>query len=211
MSASTPNSTLTVDTVEEALGRPLGDLRLQCHAASLALVQSGLLGDRARVARGILSGIDGQHSWAVVGDPYRPERIVDITAWSYNVQRQGMTVPRVWEPAPHRGDWPGFADHIPHGTGPVLGAGYPVCQDGDTIPLEGLSADAQGFVDLVARLNDRDGLDIHGWAGLLASPVGGWPAGEIMAAAHKHQRLAAFVHVDRLGMLTDINPGGLYF
>lgn len=54
-------------------------------------------------------------------------------------------------------------------------------------------------------------LDRRAWH-LLASqaPVLGWPAAEIIAAMDDTEELSAFVPIDRLGMLTDRNPGGLY-
>ena len=42
------------------------------------------------------------------------------------------------------------------------------------------------------------------------APVEDWPAGEIFAAMDDTEGLKALVPIDKLGMLTDRNPGGLY-
>lgn len=194
--------TLTVEQVEEALG-PLDRYAHDCHSASLALVRSGLLGPDARVARGLLRGVLGQHSWAVVGDPYDLDAPrVDITAWSYDLR-----VPRVWVT-----DGPKVSTHRPHGHGHIAAWGVPECGNGEDVPLAvEVGRDATRFLALVARNNNRSGLDARGWMSLLShAPVDGWPAAEITAAADDTPRLKAFVPIDRLGMLTDRNPGGLY-
>lgn len=198
---------LTTEIVEDAIG-PLDRFAKQCHAASLALVQSGVLGDGARVARGTVGGIGGQHSWAVVGNPYLPERIVDVTAWSYGVQRQDVPVPRVWE---SRVAGRSRMAHRPHGAGSIWDSGVPVCGSAPDVPLEGLTGAGQAFLAMVASANSRTGLDVQGWAALMSSPVQGWPAGEIMLAMNEHPRLKGLVPIDRLGMLTEENPAGMYF
>lgn len=188
--------------VEEALVGALGgDLEPwhhQCHAASLELVRSGLLPDSARVARGACSGVGGQHSWVALGDPYAPDApIVDPTLWSYDDAVDGI--------------WIGTARsgrHVPHGgTGSIWTYGRPAPALGPPVeltPTTPLSKDARTFLDLLGPL------DRSGWAILSGAPVGGWPAGEILAAMDDTPALRALVPVDRLGMLTDRNPGGLY-
>ena len=54
-------------------------------------------------------------------------------------------------------------------------------------------------------------LDYGGWS-ILANycPVEGWPAGEIYAAMDDTPALKSLVPIDRLGMLTNRNPGRLY-
>ena len=64
--------------------------------------------------------------------------------------------------------------------------------------------DARAFLELVGPL------DYHGWGVLAHAPVQGWPSGEILAAITDTKPLAVLVPIDRLGMLTDRNPGGLY-
>lgn len=53
-------------------------------------------------------------------------------------------------------------------------------------------------------------LDRPGWMRLASCPVGGWPAAEVLAAMDDTPALQTLVPIDRLGMLTDRNPGGLY-
>ena len=55
-----------------------------------------------------------------------------------------------------------------------------------------------------------DGLDRQGWEQLLNAPVGGWPASNIIHCADADERLAMAIPVDVVGMITDINPNGLY-
>lgn len=57
-----------------------------------------------------------------------------------------------------------------------------------------------------------DGLDRQGWYTVGNAPVGGgWPARAIFEAMAADPVLVAYVPIDVLGMLTDLNPGGLYF
>lgn len=173
---------------------PLDTYSHQCHAASIALVKAGI-GDR--VARGWVSGVAGQHSWVVFGDPYKPELIVDPTLWSYRDDVEGIYV----------GDDKTFR-HVPHGSGSIFEWGRPSPAVGQVIeltPSAPLSKDAQWFLELLGPL------DREGWHTLLAkAPVGDWPAGEIIAAADDTPEIAAYIPIDRLGMLTDRNPSGLY-
>jgi hypothetical protein len=196
-------ATLTEDAVADAIG-PLSGWARQCHAASLALVRSGLLGPSgaggARVARGSLRDVSGQHSWAVVGDPYYPDWVVDITAWSY---REGY--PRVWVQK-----WAAW--QRPHGTGSIWQAGCPAVGTGSLIPLAvEVSREAQRFLETVFAYNGRNGLDAQGWMALANSPVDGWPAAEIIAAMADTPMLKALIPIDILGMLTDRNPEKLYW
>ena len=202
---ATQRPDFTEDEVEEAIG-PLDKWAKNCHGASLALVRSGLMSDTSRVARGWLSpGVMSQHSWAVEGDPYDPDWIIDITAWSYDVVRRGQPVPRVWIIDGHQ------EGHAPHGIGNIFRGGVPLCGDGPSIEIgTELSAEASSFIDLVATENNRTGLDHRGWQSLLSSaPVQGWPAKEIITAASRNDRLSIIITVDRIGMLSD-NPGEMY-
>ena len=182
----------------EAFLAPMARWSCQCHAASLALVRSGLLAG-SRVARGAARGVGAQHSWVVVGhDCYAPDAlIVDPTLWSYR-----GTPPAIWTGTAKAGI------HIPHnGTGNIWTYGRPPAAAGVAVgltPKSPLSAQARAFL---ANLGP---LDILGWLALLRSPVRGWPAGETVAAMADTPSLAALVPVDLLGMLTDRNPGGLY-
>lgn len=196
---------LTLAQVEGEIG-PLEHFSHQCHAASLALVRSGLLSNDARVARGFLKGISSQHSWVVLGDPYDPSSvIIDVTAWSYDLQRNGGTVPRVWVTSGAEGG------HTPHGRDSILDSVIPACGTGPDIPLGvEVSPEAENFLVMVASMNRRSGLDAQGWVALLSGSLDGWPAAEIVAAAHETPRLRAFIPIDTLGMLTDKNPQSLY-
>ncbi|MEO6157149.1 MAG: hypothetical protein ABIQ39_05915 [Ilumatobacteraceae bacterium] len=186
-------------TIEAAIG-PLKKWSHQCHAASLAVVKSGVLGEPARVARGSCPGVAGQHSWVVLGnDCYVYDAIViDPTLWSYDDRVDGL--------------WVGNADerpHRPHGAGDIFDWGKPTSYGGEAIklrPARALSADAKRFLRMLGPLDRR------GWMELAShAPVEGWPAGEILTAVENTPELAALVPVDRIGMLTDLNPGGLYF
>lgn len=197
---------LTLETVEKALcGREPEhwsdhhDWAQQCHSASLALVQTGLLGPDARVARGACLGVAGQHSWVVVGDPYDPAAaIVDITLWSYD-----ETAPKVWTGTMQDGR------HRPHGYGPhIMTMGPPEAGDGDVIRLDtaGLSSDARFWLDMFGPLDARGWIDL--WSHIT---VVGWPAAEILDAfLDQHPEHGPWVPIDRVGMLTDRNPDGLY-
>jgi len=192
---------LTEERVVEAIGKPLEEYAHQCHAASLALVRSGIMGPHARVARGTLPRIVGQHSWLVVGNPYEPDLIVDITAWSYDPD----LYPRVYVSVG------GFTEHRPHGAGSIYDWGVPQCGTEPDIPLAvPISRAAQVFLDTVARRNGRSGLDRRGWGDLVRGPMQGWPSKEIIPAILDTPGLAALVPIDITGMLTDRNPGGLY-
>lgn len=68
-----------------------------------------------------------------------------------------------------------------------------------------LSTEADMFLSMLGPL------DWEGWAMLAGTaPVHGWPSGEIIAAIADTPDVAACVPIDRLGMLTNRNPNGLY-
>lgn len=190
---------LTVPDIEQAIKVPQHNWAHQCHAISLAAVTSGILG-ASRVARGSAHGVLGQHSWAVLGDDCYDEKavIVDLTLWSY--------VPEA--PVVYVSEAPHAYRHTPHGAGSILfwdglpdgsGAHLPLT------PETPLSDEAKEFLDGLGAM------DVRRWMTLASlAPVGDWPAAEIITAMHQTSGLGGLVPVDRLGMLTDLNPGGLY-
>lgn len=192
-----------VKGLERMLGRPLSDYYHDCHAGSLAVVRTGVFGtpgEGVRVARGGCKGVLGQHSWIVIGaDPYRPSAVVaDPTLWSY---RTGVK-PYVAIAPNSRSTW------VPHGSGSIWQKGHPDnCDPAQAVELdwaEPPSGAAQVFLDALGPL------DKHGWIQLAHYPVEGWPAGEIIGAiADTFGKV--HVPVDILGMVTDRNPGGLYW
>lgn len=179
-----------------------GDLDLstfagECHAASLEIVRSEAFADqRARVARGWTPDV-GKHSWVALGDPYDEDVFVlDPTLWSYIDAEPTMWFGRASE-RPHR----------PRGFGSIWEYGRPVSTTEAYVELEPrtpLSYAARQFLALV------EPLDLWAWGCLANSPVGGWPAREIIEAMDDTPRLAALVPIDVLGMLTDRNPGRRY-
>jgi hypothetical protein len=188
---------LTVAKVEEAIGS-IEYFEHNCHGASLALVQSGLLPEGSRVARGFVQGVRGQHSWALVAPEmiYEPETyVVDITLWSYVPEAPRLYIAKAkhW---PHRPHGFGRLEYLgPDPTDPIISLGVPI------------SEGAKMFLQMYAPA----GLDRRAWMTLLNGPMQGWPSKEIVDAASKTRELAAMVPLDILGMLTDVNPSGLYF
>lgn len=177
---------------------PFDEWAHQCHAASLHLVKSGICGPDARVARGVCRGVPGQHSWVVLGrDCYQPKAIlIDPTLWSYRDDVIGVWVGRASQ-----------FGHAPHGSGSIWKYGRPpapVDEPVELTPTVPLSPVACRFLDMCGPLDRR------GWMFLASAPVEGWPAAEIITAMDDTVALGALVPIDRLGMLTDRNPDGLY-
>ena len=174
---------------ENILG-PMEPWAFQCHAASVWLVKHGL-GDR--VARGTCSGVGGQHSWVVFGDPYHPETIIDPTMWSYNPDVKG-----VWVGGPGR--------HRPHGSGSIWSWGRPENAKGEPVeltPRQPWSVEARRFLAMLGPLDEE------GWKVMAHAPVGGgWPAAEIIDALCE-SGMQGYVPIDIIGMLTDRNPAYL--
>lgn len=193
-------------TVKErqAVTDALGDMDRwshQCHAAAIHLVRAKIFSG-ARVARGAVMGVPGQHSWVVLGGVYHPEAIIDPTWWSY-VHPERPDVRYVT-------GRPTGAYH-PHGSGMIWDTGCPASGGGEDVVLNAdLSKRAQDFLGLCRKMNDDQPLDLRFWAGLANAPVGGWPAAEIIAAMDDTPEVSALVPIDILGHLTDRNPGGLY-
>lgn len=198
-----------VAEIEAAIDLPFTEWGGNCHGVSLEIVRSGLLGVPCRVARGTCPGVSGQHSWIVIGDDCYDEdaTVVDPTLWSYRDDVDGI--------------WVGPADelpHCPHGlwaAGPggtpvsnIFAWGRPPEAPDDPVvltPKFELSLAAKDFVMMLGPLDET------GWALLVnQAPVGGWPAGEIVAAMDDTPALSFRVPIDLLGMLTDRNPRGLY-
>lgn len=176
----------------------------KCHQASLHLVKSGVLGQGGlvRVARGTCKGVGGQHSWAVVGNPFEPDLIVDVTRWSYEPGRSHIVIETDMTSKSGR-------HYRPHGAGSIFAWGCPPPATGPVIeltPQKPFSDAAQGFLDLCGPLDSR------GWAVLAHAPLERWPAGEILTAMYQTEALPkALIPVDALGMVTELNPGGLYW
>ena len=195
---------LMAGRIEYEIG-PIEGYAQQCHAASIALVKSGLAG-KSRVARGTCRGVGGQHSWVVVGDDcYDPTAtIIDLTAWSY-----GMHVPRVWmttmAESPHR----------PHGWGNIMEYGCPESGGEEAIeliwPEDGLPSDVDLYwLEHMFEATAGGPLDRKFWMGLANGPVQGWPAAKFIRAMVNTPDLKYLVPIDRVGMLSDLNPSGLY-
>lgn len=194
---------VSVPEYEEAVDLPVADWARMCHAVSLALVRSGLVteltGHRARVARGSTRGVGAQHSWAVLGDDCYSSTavVVDLTLWSYDPSAPVVCVQRT-------GDRP----HVPQQAGSIMARPLPEHQGGETIelaPSRPLGLRAQSFLDLLGPL------DARGWAMLAHGPMQDWPSPDIITAMKETPELAALVPIDVVGMLTEHNPGGLYF
>lgn len=173
-----------------------------CHSASLALVKSGLLGP-SRVARGACLGVGGQHSWVVRSaepmDCYSMTvQIVDITLWSYDSSK-----PKVWIGSLRDGL------HTPHGMGNYFDATMPTHRGGETVTLDDAVRARLSYV-AATFVRALEPLDHRGWAQVAQLPVKGWPAAEIIEAMYQTPHLATLIPIDRVGMLTNINPQGLY-
>jgi hypothetical protein len=168
---------------------PLEAWAYQCHAASITLVQSGVLGP-SRVARGSCKGVGGQHSWVVLGSDCYDGRadVVDPTLWSYD-----PNVTDLW--------CGGYRDgrHEPFGKGNIFRWGRPDEPSGPAMeltPRQPWSRKAVHFLDLLGPLDKK------GWIQLAHAPVEGWPSAEIIDAICE-SGLDGYVPIDIKGMLTD--------
>lgn len=206
-----PHAELTVADIEEATGLPKAEWSKNCHTISLAIVKSGVLGVPARVARGWARGVKSQHSWVVYGWPgdtelpscYDPEALIlDASLWSYIPGTPEL----LWTQA-------NDGTHHPHGgEGHIMSWGQPpfaVDEPIDLTPEGGWPKEASFWMNdmLHGRPLDRDG-----WATIAAAPAGGWEKalGQLLAAMSADERTSFLVPIDKLGMLTELNPGGLY-
>ena len=191
---------MTPAEIKQIATEILGDLRQwkkNCHAASLALVRAGLCD---RVARGVARFVGPQHSWGVIGNCcYSDDAlIVDPTIWSH------LMFPNPCVLIHRMGN---DDDYKPKGIGSIWDYGKPTKGEGPEIsltPETHLSKAALDFLSLIGPL------DAKGWMRLANCPVQGWPSAEIMLAIHQTEEMSAFVPIDVLGMLTDVNPGGFY-
>jgi len=188
--------TLHIPDVESAIGLPFKEWAFRCHEVSLKIVKSCLLEGPRRVARGLCDGVGGQHSWVVIGDNCYDEEvgIIDPTLWSYDDTVEGIWYGTI-----------GDGRHKPHGMGLFWGGDIPTCQGGEPIELEGLSEFAHTFMQMMYPL------DIAAWAMLATqAPVQGWPSKEVFEAMYKHPDLRPLIPIDKVRMVTDLNPDGLY-
>lgn len=183
--------------------------RHNCHTVSLAIVKTGLFGPDARVARGFHPKVRGQHSWAVIPGTDRIRSvplvydhhavIIDCTLWSYDEHYELVTVEK------------NLLDQwVPHGMGSIWTYGPPRKVE-ITDPLLAIDLDREGLSPEAVEFLDTYGpYDAYAWMRLLNGPMLGWPAKEIIEAAAKDRRLNGFIPIDIKGMLTDLNPSGLY-
>lgn len=185
---------IKLDQIIEAIGG-LEQYAEQCHVASLKIVRTGLLPDNARVARGWRKQVTSQHSWIVIGDPYNPQTIIDATLWSYTNETPYILVQH------------GYADYRPHGFGSIWDWGKPEPPTGEIFDIkDNWSPTASKFFDMIGY-----GLDRRGWAFLANAPMQGWPSKEIITAMYQDERTSALIPIDIVGMVTDENPGNLYW
>lgn len=202
----------SLSEVAAAIDWPQDTWRNQCHAVSHAIVQAGIV-PHARVARGVCDGVGAavQHSWIVaptasgqLGDCYADNAvIIDPTLWTFRSDVTGIYVARADE---HR--W-----HRPHGKGDhIMNVGRPrrPAAGEATIPLaqselDRLSSEARWWLDRMFGPLTRDG-----WFDLVHMTVIGWPSDEIIRAVQNTPGLKSFTPVDIVGMLTNLDPGGLY-
>jgi hypothetical protein len=189
-----------IKDVEKAIEIPFEKWAHDCHTISLAIVKSDLIEGPRRVARGWCDGVRGQHSWVVVGnDCYADDaKIIDATLWSYDDSVEGIWFGSMTDDR-----------HTPHGgKGTIWTWGQPAHCGGESIelkPEKELSSLAATFLEMLGPL------DYMGWGALASqAPVGGWPAAEIIEAMYHTPELQMLIPIDRVGMLTDINPSGLY-
>lgn len=195
---------------EEALADfPMEQRSKNCHATSIHIVASGVFGPEARVARGTHHAVVGQHSWVVIPGITRNERVplvydihatvIDATLWSYDRHYDVIAVVENL-----------FDEWVPHGFGSIWTFGPPrkveIADPRFAIGLdrEGLSPEAVQFLDTFGPY------DAYGWMRLFSSPMMGWPSQEIITAAAQDPVLRPLIPIDIVGMLTDLNPGGLY-
>lgn len=193
-----------VRLLAESIGSDPLSWAFNCHAASHAIVQSGIY-PGARVARGFAHGVPGQHSW-VVADYSAADgvydfdaHIIDATLWSYD-----LTVTNVWQGTYRDGR------HQPHGQGVFWQAERPHNVTGGEPVTLAPEADRRLSVEAREFLTELGPLDHGGWMLVAKMPVRGWPSREVIEAMDDTPALSALVPIDILGHLTDRNPGGLY-
>jgi hypothetical protein len=172
----------------------------QCHGVSLALLRTGEFGP-GRIARGTCEHVPSQHSWIVLGnDCYNPNAVVvDPTLWAHDPEVTGIYIGRNRQGCYHQ----------PHGAGSCFSVNPPQHHGGPDIeltPSEPLKPRALAWLGVLGPL------DFRGWMEVVHLPVEDWPAREILTAVADTPALGpVFFPIDILGMLTDRNPGGLYW
>lgn len=217
-------NTLTVpsdvaELAQKIAGHDGSSWALNCHVASIAVVNSGLF-PGSRVARGAAQGVMGQHSWVVIPDGgedfpdalvdvYDPKaRIFDPTLWSYDEKVTG-----IWEGS-------NLLRHWPKGLGDIEIFTLPYFRGETTDVIEmpaeianKLSYKARDFLVNIGAIDyetRRTALPVRNWMAIANAPIQGWPAAEIIDAMAQVDQLNVFIPIDIVGMLTTRNPGGLY-
>lgn len=196
--------------IGEIIGLPPEHWHMRCHEVSIAIVAAGIV-PHARIARGWCCGVPGQHSWIVgptadgrLGDCLADNAvIIDPTLHTYRDDVTGIYVSHA-----DVDEW-----HRPHGKGPhITAAGRPPKpkQAGKVIAL---AAEAFDELDSEARwwLHAMFGpLDRSGWGALANTTMIGWPSDQIVRAMARTRALAVTLPIDIIGMLTNLDPEGLY-
>ena len=195
---------MNIDVENLLKGVNPADYPKQCHAASLKLVKSGVIGEFARVARGTHPDIGGQHSWVVVSEDVYDEyaTIIDPTMWSYTGREPQFDIYDAAEDA----------DYFPKGGEERWDfSDIPAVQDySKIITLEREVFDK--LPDYAKMQMWRIGsMDLRGWSTLANGPMLGWPSRPIIEAMLDTPKLAALVPIDIQGMVTMRNPSNLYF
>lgn len=196
MAAGTNMSRFDEQELIDAIGG-LEQFAHQCHACSLQLIRTGLLPKSARVARGWHVEIQSQHSWVAIGNPYDPNTtIIDGTLWSYTTGDPFLHV------GPSR-------DYKAHGAGLIGPFRAPEPKNKVLTPkgASKLSPAATRWLKMIAP----KGMDVVGWMKLVNGPMGGWPSDEIIPVLADDNQFNGLIPIDIVGMLTDKNPGNLYF
>lgn len=194
---------LTANEIAHAIDWTPTGWAQQCHAVSAAIVKSSLFEPgTCRVARGSCSGVGGQHSWVVFGNPYDEKvLLLDCTLWSYDPDAPMVYAQRGTAGGANR--W----RYRPKGWGSHWQTGIPQTDYEHDMTPAALDGDP-----LIALFRQHVGgpLSRRWWAQFLDGPVGGWPYPEWLPILAADPALAPLIPVDVLGMGTYLNPGGLY-
>jgi len=187
-----------VNAIADEIGVRIEKWPGRCHEVSLAILRTGRFG-RGRMCRGTAPGITSQHSWFVLGDDCYAEDaiVVDPTIVPATLGEPYIVVRK------------GLEGHKPHGSGSIWTWGQPTTGGGPDVELNPavkaeLGPAARAFLRMI------EPLDASGWAVLAHAPVGGWPAGEIFTAMDA-SGMGGLIPIDVRGMITDLNPSGLYW
>lgn len=191
-------NSVTLEEVEDIVGSPAASWENRCHEISLKIVKSDLF-PYARVARGTAVGIGSQHSWVVLNkNVYNRYALILDPTYYVNIGHDPLL-------------WWGTTDdgiHYPKGHESIWDVGLPLSPVFENTSYrfsrDGLSAAAISFLHMI------EPLDIQGWAKLANGPMVGWPSEEIIARMYEDDLLRPLIPIDIVGMVTDINPKGLY-